>query len=226
MTTARQIERESEEFQDYRQAGTVGTRGMQNKHCNATEAYCQNTRGYSNELKWLLRWKKTLCATVWGPELTIKQCKQRREGRSEGERERDQKESANDQETSVSKQKWVSAFCWVLHGWRESDSLVRKHHALPTKWVWGTQLVQSFSRSLPISLTQPRPFLKLNSPWSLLWLQKVMHAYSLATQTYNTNDRVSDTVCHVTAPKCRIFVWQRGLVYTTAIGPWLRCLIY
>lgn len=38
----------------------------------------------------------------------------------------------------------MSAFCWVLHGWRESDSLVRKHHALRTKWVWGAQLVQSF----------------------------------------------------------------------------------
>lgn len=185
------------------------------------EAYCQNTRGYSNEPKWLLCWKKTPCATVWGPELTIKQCKQWREGGSERgrewRRERDQKECGNDQETSVSRQKWVSAFCWVLHGWRESDSLVRKHHALWTKWVWGTQLVQSFSLPLPVSLTQPRPFLKVNSPWSPLWLQKGMHSYSLTTQMYNTNARVSDAARRATTPEWIIVILQSGQVYTTTI---------
>lgn len=124
MTIAREIERESVEFQDYRQAGTVGTHGMQSKHCNATEAYCQNTQGYSNEPKWLLLWKKTPCATVWGPELTIKQCKQWREGAKEGasawasKQDQKEKESGNDQETSVSRQKWLHSVDSYMAGGR------------------------------------------------------------------------------------------------------------
>lgn len=61
--------------------------------------------------------------------------------------------------------------------------------------------VQSFPLPLPISLTQPRLFLKLNSSRSLLRLQKGTAAHSPTTRVYNANARVSDEARRAPTPE-------------------------